>query len=91
MTTFFVGCFAFGLLFTVTTFLLGAFGGTEVHVGDHFLGNLTGTHTSTDGHASAGEHVSPFSLSTLSAFLTWFGGAGYLLTRYSPFSARPCW
>jgi membrane protein implicated in regulation of membrane protease activity len=31
--------------------------------------------------------VSPFSLSTLSAFLTWFGGAGYLLSRYSPLTA----
>lgn len=88
MTAFFVGCFAFGLLFTVTTFLLGAVG-TELHVGSHtFFGGLTGSH----GHAHAGSHggttqVSPFSLSTLSAFLTWFGGAGYLLSRYSPFTA----
>jgi membrane protein implicated in regulation of membrane protease activity len=87
VTTFFVGCFAFGLLFTVTTFLLGAFGGTEVHVGGHFLGSLTGSHSSSGGHGHAGEHVSPFSLSTLSAFLTWFGGAGYLLSRYSPLTA----
>jgi membrane protein implicated in regulation of membrane protease activity len=27
--------------------------------------------------------VSPFNLVTLTAFLTWFGGTGYLLTRYS--------
>jgi membrane protein implicated in regulation of membrane protease activity len=28
-------------------------------------------------------HVSPFNFVTLTAFLAWFGGAGYLLTRYS--------
>lgn len=92
MTTFFVGCFAFGLLFTVTTFLLGAFGGTELHFGTHnLLGGLAGSHGSpvhgSHGHANGSNHVSPFSLSTLSAFLTWFGGAGYLLSRYSPLTA----
>ena len=91
MTTFFVGCFAFGLLFTVTTFLLGAFGGTELHLGAHsLLSGLTGSHGSAHGHGAHGHgstHVSPFSLSTLSAFLTWFGGAGYLLSRYSALTA----
>lgn len=42
-------------------------------------------HTPTaTGHAaqqSAG--VSPFNVVTLTAFLAWFGGTGYLLTRYS--------
>jgi hypothetical protein len=28
-------------------------------------------------------HVSPFDFSTITAFLAWFGGTGYLLTRYS--------
>jgi membrane protein implicated in regulation of membrane protease activity len=84
----FVGCFAFGLLFTVVTFLLGAIGGADLHVGGHaLLSGLTGSHSHghTSGHGST--HVSPFSLSTASAFLTWFGGAGYLLSRYSPFTA----
>jgi membrane protein implicated in regulation of membrane protease activity len=84
----FVGCFVFGLLFTVATFLLGAFGGTDLHFGAHgLLSGFTGSHGhgSTGGHGST--HVSPFSLSTLSAFLTWFGGAGYLLSRYSPLTA----
>jgi membrane protein implicated in regulation of membrane protease activity len=90
--SFFVGCFAFGLLFTVTTFLLGAFGGTELHIGSHsFLGGVTGGGSHGHAHGSGGAHgtaqVSPFNLSTLSAFLTWFGGAGYLLSRYSPFTA----
>ena len=30
-----------------------------------------------------GGAVSPFNFATLTAFLAWFGGAGYLLTRYS--------
>jgi len=30
-----------------------------------------------------GADVSPFKLVTLTAFLAWFGGTGYLLTRYS--------
>jgi hypothetical protein len=88
VTSFFVGCFAFGLLFTVTTFLLGAFGGTQLHIGPHEL--VSGlTDANGHGHAVTHEasHVSPFSLSTVSAFLTWFGGAGYLLTRYSALAA----
>jgi hypothetical protein len=37
----------------------------------------------TDGaHAQSGG-VSPFNFVTLTAFLAWFGGTGYLLTRYS--------
>jgi hypothetical protein len=33
-------------------------------------------------HAHAA-HVSPFNFITLAAFLAWFGGTGYLLTRFS--------
>ena len=49
-----------------------------------------------DGHATAGadgiattatdfgsSQISPFNFMTTSAFLAWFGGAGYLLTRHS--------
>jgi hypothetical protein len=34
-------------------------------------------------HAGGGPAVSPFNFVTLTAFLAWFGGTGYLLTRYS--------
>ena len=34
-------------------------------------------------HAQGGGGVSPFNFVTLTAFLAWFGGTGYLLTRYS--------
>ena len=46
-----------------------------------------GQASSTPGTASHGEPtsagISPFNLATLTAFLAWFGGTGYLLTRYS--------
>jgi membrane protein implicated in regulation of membrane protease activity len=77
VSSLFLGCFTFGLLFTVASGLLGAFnGGHEFHV--------PGAH----GHGAQGHgHASPFNGSTIAAFLTWFGGAGYLLTRYSGFAA----
>lgn len=77
MSSLFLGCFTFGFLFTVVSGLLGAFnGGHGVHIpGVHGHG----------GHSHA--HASPFNASTIAAFLAWFGGAGYLLTRYSGFTA----
>lgn len=88
MTSIFIGCFAFGLLFAVVSFLLGAFGGTDAHGVAHGpTVSLTGSHAPTAAHGPDGNQVSPFSLSTLSAFLTWFGAAGYLLTRFSPLAA----
>jgi hypothetical protein len=38
---------------------------------------------STAAHTQQGSGVSPFNVPTLTAFLAWFGGTGYLLTRYS--------
>lgn len=90
MASLFLGCFAFGLIFTVAGFLLGALGsGHHLHVpGFDFHG---GGHGGVDGGAAhAGDHgatISPFNFSTISAFLAWFGGAGYLLTRYSSLTA----
>jgi hypothetical protein len=46
-------------------------------------------HAPVAGDARVGTHtqqangVSPFNFVTLTAFLAWFGGTGYLLTRYS--------
>ncbi len=34
-------------------------------------------------HKAVGVESSPFNFVTLTAFLAWFGGTGYLLTRYS--------
>ena len=47
----------------------------------HTAGGAQGAHGPTHPQRSA--DVSPFNLITLTAFLAWFGGTGYLLTRYS--------
>ncbi len=57
----------------------------------HAHGGPTGAnghvvHGSAAEHTAAhesGDGISPFNLSTILAFLTWFSGAGYLLTAYS--------
>jgi hypothetical protein len=77
VSSLFLGCFTFGLLFTVASGLLGAFNGGH----DFHLPGLQGHGAHGTGHAS------PFNGSTVAAFLTWFGGAGYLLVRYSGFAA----
>lgn len=84
MRELFLACFVFGLLFTVTSFLLGALGSGHIDIPglDLHFDHLGGAH----GHAQSGTHLSPFNLSTISAFLAWFGGAGYLMSRYSHFT-----
>ncbi|MFZ0144807.1 MAG: hypothetical protein WAL08_10655 [Candidatus Sulfotelmatobacter sp.] len=43
----------------------------------------TDVSTAGNAHVQRGGGVSPFNFVTLTAFLAWFGGTGYLLTRYS--------
>jgi hypothetical protein len=51
------------------------------HAGAH--GAIAQSHAS--GHAARGVSVSPFNPPAIAAFLAWFGGTGYLLTRFSAF------
>jgi hypothetical protein len=60
--------------------------------GGHFdLGHAPGAHApaghgagaDAGGHPQHTAHVSPFNFVTLTAFLAWFGGTGYLITRFS--------
>ncbi len=55
----------------------------HVHGVPHAAGHVHPTDAAhlAAGHAAAAP--SPFNFATLTAFLAWFGGAGYLLTRYS--------
>ncbi len=63
------------------------------HAGAQLDGHLGGAHAGDDsgaegtgGSPAAAHHtvgVSPINLSTIMAFLTWFGGAGYILRVYS--------
>ena len=83
---FYLICFAVGFLFSVLSFIMGGFrwhlpfhfhlhgGGPIVHGGAH-----------GPAHSSHHHHISPINPMTVAAFLAWFGGIGYLLTRYSSF------
>jgi hypothetical protein len=69
--SFYLGCFLIGFFLSLLSFLAG-FG--FVH--------LPGLHVQA-GHGSGGGQGSPINFGTISGFLAWFGGTGYLLTRYS--------
>src|SRR5580704_6205186 len=47
------------------------------------VGDASATSQSSDSNAAVSGGVSPFNFVTLTAFLAWFGGTGYLLTRFS--------
>ena len=69
---FYLICFIVGFVFSTTSFLTGTL---HLHL-------PTKWHLQVgSGHANGG--ISFFNTFTLMAFLTWFGGMGYLLTRYS--------
>lgn len=98
METFFLVCFTFGALFTVASVALG-FAGSAMHAGHaggghaggaghgHVAGDHGGHHSvHTDG--DGGHQVVPLlNVSSLLAFLTWFGAAGFLLLRYATWPA----
>jgi hypothetical protein len=69
----------------------GADGGGDVGVPDSApsggagsnAGGADAGHKIGPGGHQAGHGISPFNLSTIMAFLTWFGGAGYVLRAYA--------
>ena len=78
---FYLACFALGFVFSLLSFLTSGF---HWHL-PHFLaaGNPhIGPHTPASARSAHPETplVNPV---TLAAFLAWFGGIGYLLTRFS--------
>ena len=78
--SFYLGCFIGGLVLTVLSFVLGGHFHLPVHVHIPHGGHLP--HLSLHHGAHAGDQISPLNLSTILMFLTWFGGTGYLMTRY---------
>lgn len=86
MTTFYLICFTLGLSLTVLS-ALGAF--THLHFGHMHLHLGHGhAHVHVPGAKAAlsKSGVSPLNGFTLAAFLCWFGGCGYLLTRSGDFA-----
>jgi len=96
LATFYLICFVVGFALSVLSFLMGVHLPGKFHLphlGMHHGGDIhvhlphAGGHAAHGGAAHAGAQaggeVSPVNFVTLMAFLTWFGGVGYLLTRYS--------
>ena len=84
--TFYFVCFLVGFLMSLATFLAGS---VHLHTpkGFHFHGahghGAGHGHAAGHGHGDHGSQISWFNFGTITAFLAWFGGTGYLLTRYS--------
>lgn len=80
---FYLVCFVVGFFLSVLMFLAGGVLHLP-HFHLHFPGlQGHGTAPHVGGGGLSGVHVSPFNLITLTAFLAWFGGTGYLLARHS--------
>ena len=84
MDTFYLICFGVGLVLSVA-FFLGGF--AHLHLGHLHLGHSALGHHGAGAHGSGTRGLSAVNGFTLTAFLCWFGGAGYLLHRYSIFVA----
>jgi hypothetical protein len=93
--TFYLVCFVVGLVFSVLS-AAGSVGRFHLparwHL-PHFLGHGASAAHAAHGMlhgarpagrlAARGSQASFFNISSLMAFLAWFGGTGYLLTRYT--------
>jgi len=83
---FYLACFLIGVTLSVLSFV----GGTlhlphvHVHVPHAHIPHATGHVATRQGGQTA--EMPFFNLATVTAFLAWFGGSGYLLTRYSAFT-----
>lgn len=88
MTTFYLICFVVGFTLTILSLLMGHL---NLHFHLHpFDASAHGLHQGL-GHlhhgSSTGSNtgISPINSSSVMAFLTWFGGMGYLLSHYYHF------
>jgi len=77
LADFYLFCFIVGFALSVISVLGGVLHLPGLHHAHHH-GHMRMGH----GHRG-GAQVSPFNLSTITAFLAWFGAVGYLLTRFS--------
>src|ERR1700742_2037363 len=75
METIYLVCFIVGLILSVLS-IAGGF--THLHLGHLHLGHTAHAHTHGGSHG-----ISSINGFTITAFLCWFGAAGYLLNRYS--------
>lgn len=96
--SFYLTCFLVGFLLSLVSFLgqVLHFGGGHAHAdagghGHSPAGHAHGGHVHADGahhaghsHAHGAEpEIAKLNFMTITAFLAWFGGTGYLLARYA--------
>ncbi|HEY6375593.1 MAG TPA: hypothetical protein VIX90_08715 [Edaphobacter sp.] len=79
MDSFYLICFIVGLVLSILT-VAGGFG--HLHLGHLHIGHTAHTHTHGTSHG-----LSAINGFTITAFLCWFGGAGYLLHHFSVFAS----
>ena len=86
--------FIIGFALSFLSFLMGSFDlhMPQIHMNDGVHLHMDSMHAGDAGHAghpdhgsgdSSGHQLSYLNFGTISAFLAWFGGTGYLLTKYS--------
>src|SRR5580704_6759098 len=83
-------CFIVGFSLSVLSFLAGAVHihmPIKMHLPFHFGSHAHGGAIAKGGSSGGATHVSWFNASTAMAFLAWFGGVGYILTKHSHFVA----
>ena len=83
---FYLFCFLVGFSLSVLSFLAGAVHlhlPIKWHLPFHGGHHGAGGGLAKGGPAKGGAHISWFNASTILAFLAWFGGTGYLLTKHS--------
>ena len=77
LSNLFMFVFLFGLLFTTASLVLGFAGGGGGHGHDIDMGGHDATHGDSGAHDGPGI----LNIPTIMAFLTWFGGAGYIFRQ----------
>ena len=88
---FYLVCFVVGFFLSVVIFVTGGLRLHFPHAHFHWPGHADVGHAPVAhgpaGHSHGTVHhggeISPFNMLTLTAFLAWFGGTGYLLARHS--------
>jgi membrane protein implicated in regulation of membrane protease activity len=82
---FYLTCFLVGVTLSVLSFLSGSFHlpHFHLHIPHAHLGHAGAGHAGGHGPGSPGNDLPFVNFGTVCAFLAWFGGTGYLLTRYS--------
>ncbi len=82
---FYLVCFVVGVTLSVLSFVGGTWHLPHMHLHVPHGGHIAGSHPGAGAHAGNGHsgEMPFFNFATITAFLAWFGGSGYLLTRYS--------